>query len=113
MKITFSGRIQKAKRSAFDVYYSSLNDMQRKAVYTVNGPLLVLAGAGTGKTTVLVNRIAHIITFGDAYYSQSVPSSVTENDIVKLESASSLHARSWLYSEEIRRRLLPADSCSP
>ena len=90
MKITFSGRIQKAKRSAFDVYYSSLNDMQRKAVYTVNGPLLVLAGAGTGKTTVLVNRIAHIITFGDAYYSQSVPSSVTENDIVKLESASSL-----------------------
>ena len=49
--------------------FKSLNDMQKKAVLSTEGPLLVLAGAGSGKTTVLVNRIANIIKYGKAYYS--------------------------------------------
>ncbi len=61
------------KRALFDKLYSRLNSKQREAVYTVNGPVLVLAGAGSGKTTVLVNRIAHIISFGNLYYSDTVP----------------------------------------
>lgn len=57
-----------AVRRLFDEkIYGELNDRQREAVYCVNGPLLVLAGAGSGKTTVLVNRISHIIRFGDLY----------------------------------------------
>lgn len=61
------------KRQLFDKYYAKLNQMQRDAVYCVNGPLLVLAGAGSGKTTVLVNRIANIICCGNAYESDVVP----------------------------------------
>lgn len=57
-----------------------MNDMQFEAVTTVNGPLLILAGAGSGKTTVLVNRIANLVKFGDGYRSTYCPT-VTEDDI--------------------------------
>ena len=48
--------------------YGRMNDMQFDAVTTVNGPVLILAGAGSGKTTVLVNRVANIIKYGNAYF---------------------------------------------
>ncbi len=55
------------KKGALEKAFCNLNDMQRRAVFKVNGPLLILAGAGSGKTTVLINRIANMIYFGDAY----------------------------------------------
>ncbi|MBD5144945.1 MAG: UvrD-helicase domain-containing protein [Ruminococcus sp.] len=75
-----------AKRNALEKYFGRLNDMQKKAVFTVNGPVLVLAGAGSGKTSVLVNRIANMVTFGNAYNDVNVPASVSDEDIAFLEA---------------------------
>lgn len=52
--------------------FNRMNKMQLKAVLSVDGPLLILAGAGSGKTTVLVNRIANIIKYGSAYNSDVI-----------------------------------------
>ena len=49
--------------------FARMNDMQLEAVTATKGPVLILAGAGSGKTTVLVNRIANLIKYGDAYHS--------------------------------------------
>ena len=55
------------KKKALEKFFSRMNPQQQKAVFKINGPLLILAGAGSGKTTVLINRIANMIYFGDAY----------------------------------------------
>lgn len=75
------------KRELFDKYYQSLNSEQRRAVYSVNGPLLVLAGAGSGKTTVLVKRIVHIIKYGNGYQNDTVPEFVDGQYISEMEQA--------------------------
>ena len=80
-----TARIRSVRSKLFDLYYSSLNPQQRKALYQVNGPLLVLAGAGSGKTTVLVKRIAHIVSFGDAFLSARTPE-LTKEEIELVET---------------------------
>lgn len=85
-----SARYLSAKRRLFDQYYASLNDRQREAVFTADGTLLVLAGAGSGKTTVLVKRIVHLIQYGNAYHSTYVPHDLTEDRVLNLEAASAL-----------------------
>ena len=69
----FAKEFNRKKRELFARYYGFLNPPQQEAVATVNGPLLVLAGAGSGKTTVLVNRIGNIILFGNAWQSEELP----------------------------------------
>jgi len=79
-------RFVQARRKYIASQFKKLNQVQQDAVMTTDGPLLLLAGAGSGKTTVLINRIANLIRFGRASDSNDVPDTVTEEDVVFLEN---------------------------
>ena len=79
-------RFVDARKRYIESRFLKLNAMQRQAVMTTDGPLLLLAGAGSGKTTVLINRIANLIQFGRGSDSNDVPDTVTEEDVLFLEN---------------------------
>lgn len=78
-----------ARKAYIASHFQNLNPMQQQAVMATEGPLLLLAGAGSGKTTVLINRVANLIRFGRASDSDEVPDTVTEEDVSFLENLSS------------------------
>ena len=85
MEQTFEARFLSARRAVIAARFQNLNEMQREGVLTTQGPLLLLAGAGSGKTTVLINRIANLIAFGEGSDSNEIPEYIAEEDVTYLE----------------------------
>lgn len=79
-------RFLAARKKYITDQFKNLNDMQKKAVLATEGPLLLLAGAGSGKTTVLINRVANLLRFGRGSDCFEVPDTVTEEDVLFLEN---------------------------
>lgn len=86
MAINFN-EILDLRKKIIENEFSKMNDMQKQAVFCTRGPLLILAGAGSGKTTVLVNRIANILRFGEAYESDRVFGDYSDDEIAQIEAA--------------------------
>ena len=86
MTETMERRFLSARRAVIAGRFQNLNEMQQQAVLTTQGPLLLLAGAGSGKTTVLIHRIANLIAFGEGSDSTEIPDFVTESDVEFLEA---------------------------
>lgn len=72
------------RRDIIKKEFNRMNEMQLRAVLSVNEPLLILAGAGSGKTTVLVNRIAYLIKYGNAFESDEFYGYTDENTVSNL-----------------------------
>ena len=81
----FKQRYIAARRAVIAQDLQRLNPMQRQAAMTTEGPLLLLAGAGSGKTTVLIQRVYNLLTYGRGSDSEEVPDWATEEDLRFLE----------------------------
>lgn len=109
----FSSRFLELRRRVIQKDLSRLNPTQLRAACTVKGPLLILAGAGSGKTTVLINRIVNILKYGSGFQCQTVPDDAEESDLELMQQY--INDKSALSPEQTERciRLCSEEPAAP
>ena len=100
------------KRKALNRYFSRMNDKQREAVFSVKGAVLVLAGAGSGKTTVIVNRINNMLMFGNAYFDET-DRNINEGDLKFLSDYAEGKVENNAENIEKLRRIIAIGKVNP
>lgn len=102
-------KFNKIKKRILEDEFSNLNDAQKEACFTTEGAVLILAGAGSGKTTTLISRIQYMIKYGNSYNTDYMPNGLTEEILKSMENKSYSNLTE---TEEFMLKYKPVSPCS-